>query len=542
MSSVADLLDYLTDDERVELDLLLSLPEALSLREFATIVNPKYRWYRHCEVLADALERVANDEIGRLMVYEPPRHGKSELASRIFPAYYLYRHSDRWVGLNSYAADLAQTFSRTARDHFTHPSVGGHTRDDSASVKHWETPEGGGMWAAGVGGPITGKGFHLGIIDDPIKNAEEAGSEVIREKQKDWYRSTFYTRAEPDAAIVIIQTRWHEDDLAGWLLSLEHDEEPERWHIVNLPAIAEPADERPVFPVTCTVEPDWRKPGEALCPERYDATRLRQLRTKVGSYYFGAMYQQRPTSAEGGLFKRKWWQYHASVEALQDGVVLGDASPTPSSFDLMFQSWDMNFKDKDDSDFVVGQVWGVKGPNAYLLDQVRDRMDMPTTLVAVRGMSAKWPRAVAKYVEDKANGSAVVQTLRVKTPGFIPVEPKGSKEARAAAASPYVEAGNVFLPAPELATWVHDFVNECAAFPVGTNDDQVDALSQALAKVGGMMRAAAERPVAETKQEDRATPYDYTHKRLAPKPDARRDLLHEPERRTPGYRMPRMGR
>jgi hypothetical protein len=271
--------------------------QRMTLRDFAPRADPRFRWWRHVEVLGDALERVVAGEIRRLMVYMPPRHGKSMLASRILPAYFLSRHPDRWVGLNSYSADLARTFSRSARDHYI--ALGGQVRDDAGAVTHWETVQGGGMWAAGAGGPITGKGFHLGLIDDPLKNAEEASSEVIREKQKEWYRSTFATREEPGGAIVVTMTRWDEDDLAGWLLSEEAGEDGgEGWHIIHLPAIAD-AELIAQWPEGCTVEPDWRSPGEALCPERYPLATLERLRRRVGEYYWLSLYQQVPRSTQG---------------------------------------------------------------------------------------------------------------------------------------------------------------------------------------------------------------------------------------------------
>src|SRR5881394_2605253 len=265
---------------------------------FVARANPRFAFYPHCELLASVLERVAVGELKRLMIFMPPRHSKSELVSRLFTAYYLRRNPTHFVGLNSYAAELAQGLSRSAREHYLH--AGGKVKDDASAVKHWETIQGGGMWAAGVGGPITGKGFNLGIIDDPLKNAEEANSEIIREKQKEWYRSTFYTREEPDAAILLIQTRWNEDDLAGWLLAEEHSEteDPENWHIICLPAIAEPL---PAFPKTCTIEADFREDGEALCPQRYDLSNLRKKKAK-GARTFDALYQQRPSAKEGYFF------------------------------------------------------------------------------------------------------------------------------------------------------------------------------------------------------------------------------------------------
>ncbi len=152
----------------------------------------------------------------------------------------------------------------------------------------------------------------------------------------------------------------------------------------------------------------------------------------------------------------------------------------PADFDQVLQSWDAAFKDTASSDFVVGQVWGRKGANIYLLDQVRDRMDFPATLNAIRALSNKWPESSAKLVEDKANGPAVIAMLKNTIPGLIAIEPRGSKEARASAVSPFIEAGNVYLPSSALAYYVNDFVEECASFPKGAHDDQVDAMTQAL--------------------------------------------------------------
>lgn len=438
----------------------------LSFREFVSTAYPRYQWYRHCEVLADALQRVADGDLRRMLVFMPPRAGKSLLTSKLFPGYYLYRHPERWVGINSYAAELAYTLSRASRDAYR--GAGGQFKGDANAVKNWESNNGGGVWAAGVGGAITGKGYSLGLIDDPLKNSEEALSEKIRGKHKEWYGSTFYTRAEPDAAIVIVQTRWHQDDLSGWLLDEEKGgDEPERWHIVNFEAIKE--ESVPQFPKTCTLEPDWRSPGEALCPERFDIAKLNRIKPKIGSYFFSALYQQRPSPTDGN-FKRGWWKFWREL---------------PSHFDQVVQSWDCAFKETKSSDFVVGQVWGKLGGDYYLLDQIRDRMDINATLTAIRSMTAKHPQSKAKLVEDKANGPAVIDLLKREVSGMLPIEPEGGKVVRATAIAPYVEAGNVYLPDPAIAPWVHDFIEEFCSFPNGSNDDQVDCCSQALNWFGG---------------------------------------------------------
>jgi predicted phage terminase large subunit-like protein len=409
------------------------------------------------ERLCNALEAVERGELDRLMVFMPPRHGKSEVCSKKFPAWYEGRNPDKEIILSSYAADLAYDFSRIARDTLRERGTelwGVKVSSDSSAVGRWGI-EGkrGGCVAAGVGGPITGRGAHVGIIDDPFKNAEEAASQTIRDKVWEWYRSTFRTRLAPGGAIVLVMTRWHEDDLAGRLIA-EMQAGGEQWVIIEMQAEAEEGD------------PLGRAIGETLWPEHgFDKAWAEATKVAVGSYFWQALYQQRPSPPEGEMLKRGWWKYYKAI---------------PNDLQEIIQSWDMTFKDSDGSDYVTGGVWGRKGADKYLLDQVRGRMDFPATLAAVRALTAKWPRARAKLVEDKANGPAVIAMLKREIPGLIAVEPQGSKVARVAAVSPDVEAGNVYLPDPTIAPWVNDFVEECAAFPNGKHDDQVDQMSQAL--------------------------------------------------------------
>jgi predicted phage terminase large subunit-like protein len=826
----------------------------MDFREFICKVNPRLKWSEMSERLVALLQRVADGELKRLMVFMPPRHGKSELVSRLFSAYYLYRWPDRYVGLNSYAAELAYTFSRAARANFR--DGGGEISEESWAVKHWETRGGGGMWASGVGGPITGKGFscfpegvsvttewgkidiatlcqlqdpprvlsfnhesntlewkrivavrvkpardfveislpsggklrctpdhpifstesgyrasgdlvpgetviqvaqiqkmrglpransqtcfvrellsrdsrlslssemyflqrgiretalrsgeslapgqygvllrrgmftpasrheappdvqslrqsrdrdanklllpklhprscggvsaitgqglrnlqhgiqpkivqgslllqglseqstfnphgwqgqqplqdryklctvvqgdesrdqgkgsipmrrlreareddsiqtnaerwnfpdpiepsnspyrlqsqkqqsrelgdsmqrvpqaaspfdrcwqvvpisgvdhvrgnfelvydlqvegnhnffaneilvhNCGIIDDPLKNHEEASSEAVRKGHKDWYDSTFYTRAEEDAAIVVLQTRWHEDDLSGWLLSRE-EESPENWHIVSLEAIK--GEIAPSFPPTCTVEPDWRRVGEPLNPVRMSLARLQKISQTIRNYFWLALYQQRPRPADGDMFKESWFQRYDRV---------------PSEFEQIAVSVDCNFKSTKSGSFVVIQLWGMIGPNFYLIHQMRDRMGFVETRAKIRDM-VDWSgellgvRPHAVLVEDKANGPAIMDELRSEIAGLIPINPgKSSKEARAEAVSSYYEGGNVWLPEQPIAPFiVKDYLDEFLAFPNAATDDQVDASSQLISWVIGRRRHQVHRP------------------------------------------------
>jgi predicted phage terminase large subunit-like protein len=443
-----------------------------SLRAFVNLANPRYQWYRHCEVLADALEDVVSGKRSRLMVFMPPRHGKSELISRLFSAYYLYRHPERWVGLNSYADALANTFSRSARDNYLR--AGGKLRADASATHHWQTPEGGGFWAAGVGGPITGKGFHLGIIDDPLKNAEEAQSVTIREKHKDWYASTFYTRMEPGAAIVIVQTRWHEDDLSGHILSAD-DEESEAWHIINLPAIAD--DERPTFPAGCTVSPDWRADGEALCPERYPIERLHKIEAKIGAYFFAALFQQTPRAKGGNQFKREWFQLVGAVPNAVKRV----------------RYWDKAGAAEGKGDWTVGVLMARDDAGLYYIENV-ERFQLTASARNARILQTAQMDGhdVTQYIEQppglaKESTDAVVRLLAGYTVYADPVH--RDKVERAEPFQAQAQAGNVKVV---KADWNKAYFDELEAFPMGKNDDQVDGSSGSFNKLATGLPSGAD--------------------------------------------------
>lgn len=440
-----------------------------TMGDFVLYVDDNYQMNWHHRLLCDYLDKLACKEIRRLMVFMPPRHGKSELVSRKFPAYLLGRNPDTSIISCSYSADLASRMNRDVQrlidsekysllfpeSHLFGKNIrstakGSFLRNSDIFeiVNHRGTYR-----SSGVGGGITGMGGEYIIIDDPVKNREDADSATMREKVYDWYTSTLYTRLEKDGCILLTLTRWHEDDLAGKLLKAAQ-EGADQWTILELPAVCE----YPPKPY------DVRQEGEALWKWKYDEEALEKMKVTVGSRDWAALYQQHPTPGEGGTFKREWWNYY---KVLPDGL-----------YDFV-QSWDCTFKDAQSSDYVVGQVWARKGSSRYLLDQVRGRMSFTETLRAIRSLSAKWPQAVRKLVEDKANGTAVIDVLRKEIPGLIPVEPEGGKIVRANAVTAVAEAGNIYLPDPSIAPWVHDFVEEHAVFPNGANDDQVDAQTQA---------------------------------------------------------------
>lgn len=449
----------------------------MSFRQFIQRANPKFKFYQHIEKLIAVLQRVADGELSRLMVFMPPRHGKSETISRLFSAYYLYRHPERWVGINSYGAELAYTLSRNARENYQ--LGGGHLSNDAYAVKHWETGQGGGMWAAGVGGAITGRGFHCGIIDDPLKNAEEAGSETIREKQKDWYRSTFSTREEPGGAVIVVLTRWHDDDLAGWLLGHEggEDNEPERWHIVDMPGIAE---ELPQFPATCTVEPDEREEGEALCPERYPLAKLRKIRRRIGEYFFSALYQQRPQPLEGDMFKRSNFK------------IVGACPNT----NWRIRYWDKAASTSKSAKYSAGVRLSITPDGRVYVEHVvrgqwetRDRRNvmLQTAQLDRTSFSASEPVIFIEQEPGSSGLDSVTDEIRLLQ-GFAAFadRPSGDKDTRMLPVSAQAQIGNLYLVAGD---WNEDFITELCAIPNGRYRDQADATSGAFNRLVEIINA-----------------------------------------------------
>jgi len=289
----------------------------------------RFQRYRHIQLLDRIIAQAIGRGKARIIISMPPRHGKSWLTSFYTPAWFLSLWPDKNIILTSYEANFAATWGRNVRNFLQeHESVLGiKLADDSLASDRWNTIAGGGMITAGVGGPITGRGGHLIIVDDPIKNWEEAASETQRQKTIDWFNSTLYTRAEPGASIVVLMTRWHQRDLVGYLLSEHHDP----WQEVRLPATAEEND------------PLKREIGQSLCPERFNEESLAVIKSAVGSRVWDALYQQRPSLAEGNIFKREWWKTYRVL---------------PEKFDQVIMSCDLAFKDTKNSDYVVLQVWG----------------------------------------------------------------------------------------------------------------------------------------------------------------------------------------
>jgi len=458
--------------EIIHTEAKLALARRLLL-EFTLYTKPDYQVNWHHRILCDFLDAFVRKDISRLMVFLPPRHGKSELVSRRLPAFIFGHNPDARIIATSYSADLASQMNRDVQRIMTSEEYRRLFPDSTLFDKNIRTVasntflrnsdifeivgHAGTYRCAGVGGGITGMGGDYIIIDDPIKNRAEANSPTYRDTTWDWYASTLYTRQEKDAAICVTTTRWHEDDLAGRLLEAAKTPEGEQWTIISLPAVCDGVKS----------QYDPREDGEPLWPDKYSAEQLATIKTTIGGYEWNALYQQHPTPSSGGLFQREWWQRWKEQ---------------PGDLYDFIQSWDCTFKDAKTSDYVVGQVWARRRKNPaqrYLLDQVRGRMTFTETVQAVRGLSVKWRQTTRKLIEDAANGTAVIDVLKKEIPGLIPVRPMGGKVVRAHAVTAAVEAGNVFIPDASVAPWVHDFVEELSSFPSGAHDDQVDATTLA---------------------------------------------------------------
>lgn len=430
-----------------------------------------YTHFRHTEYIAEKLQPIAEGESRSIILELPPRHGKSMTVSESFPSYYLGRNPDKRVIVTAYSDSLARKFGRLNRNKFEEyakPLFNVKLSDINAAQNNWGIHgRMGGIIATGIGGSITGEGADLMIIDDPFKNAEAANSKTIRDKVWDEWESTLSTRLHKGASVIVIMTRWHQDDLVGRLL----ERTSRKWERIRMPAIAE--DEHDLL---------GRELDEPLCPELgFDEQWAENKKIEVGSRTWNALYQQRPSPAGGSIFKRHWFNFY--VRTHEQKAALSDADGVevlPKLFNKTVQSWDCTFKKTDTSDFVSGQVWSKRDARFYLRDRVNERMDLPDTMKAIKNMSEKWPDARAKYVEDKANGTAVIQMLEKKISGLIPVNPEGGKEARANAVAPLFEAGNVYLPHPSIAPWVEDFIEELTTFPNGAHDDDVDSCTQAI--------------------------------------------------------------
>ena len=418
--------------------------------------------------------KVERGELDRVMILLPPRHGKTEEASVRFPSWFLGRNPSKRIIGCSYNDDLALEIGGKVRDIFAgeiHKSIFSNTpmrlTADTSAKRKWDIEifvngkwikSDGGYVGAGVGGPITGRGAHVLLIDDPIKNWEEAESLIYRERVWKWYQSTAYTRLEKGGAVILILTPWHKDDLAGRLLK-EQNNGGDRWHVVRFPAIA-------------TEDETHRKIGEALWPEKYSLTALERIKAVVGSRAWNALYQMRPTEEEGDILKRRWFRFFSHREG---------------EHQIRIQSWDTAFKEKKSQEdkqrktaYSCCETWSLTSQGFWLEDVYREQIGFPDLKKQVKIQYAIHKPDLV-IIEDKASGISLLQELQLgqELPlfGFDPGS--ASKIVRLLEATPMIEGGLVHIRAG--MPWTDSFIDECAdAGPAALYMDQVDAMSQAL--------------------------------------------------------------
>ena len=449
-----------------------------NLSDFILYTYPGYEMGKFHKYLCDIIDKFIDDindgKTPRLIVTAPPRSGKSEILSRRLPAYLLGKYPDFQIINTSYSADLASKMNldvqkiiddqlfKNVFPEIILPKRGSGLKRDSET---FEVIGGkGGLRSAGVGGGITGMGAHLFLIDDPVKDAKEASSPTIQQNIVEWFNTTAYTRLMPKNGLIIIMTRWHLNDLVGYLLDQQNtaDFKGKKFELINFPAIAE-EDEYITLDGSHEL---FRKKGEALHPERYSLENVLETRALIGDYAFNALYQQHPVPSGGNIYRQEWFKFYNNMN-------------TPM-FDRLAVSWDMSFKGNETSDYVVGQVWGKKDSSYYLIDEIRFQGGFVKAKEAVLEVHKKYPKAIATLIEDKANGSAIIEVLKQDVSGIIPITPNESKMARAEAVSPLFEAGNVYIPSPNECSWSREYMTELTNFPFAKNDDRVDATSQML--------------------------------------------------------------
>ena len=427
------------------------------LLSYAAYQWPGYAAASHHRLIAEKLQAVERGEIKRLMIFMPPRHGKSMLASEFFPAWYLGRNPSNYVIAATYAQDLADDFGRKVRNQIKDEVFAGifpgiALRDDSSAVRRFhiaqpvdalQTSQAGAYFAVGIGGPLTGRGAHLLLIDDPVKNREEAESPVVRARTQNWYTSTAYTRLMPGGAIIVIQTRWHEDDLGGWLLR-EHAHE--EWDVLELPAIS--------------------KDGKALWPEQYDVKALQAIRQAIGPRDWSALYDQKPTPETGDFFKAEWLKPYAEGKA-------------PDRKTLEVYGGSDYATTQNGGDFTAHVVFGIDPEGrAWLLDIWRKQTSSDKWVEAWCDLVIKWKplgwgeemgqikSGVGPFLDREARARKAYCAREA-----FPT--RGSKATRAQSFRGYAGQYGIYVPS-DHPDWP-DCRRELLTFPAGVHDDFVDA-------------------------------------------------------------------
>ncbi len=455
----------ISQEEAAHRELALRALSRKHMLPFVERFDPNYQagWVHKdiCRRLEQFSQDVADRKSPRLMLFMPPRHGKSTLASVAFPAWHLGRNPEHEFISCSYSGSLAMSFSRKVRHQLREPNYknifnGAILDPTSQSVESWLTTKGGGYVAAGVGGGITGKGAHVLVIDDPVKNRDDAESEYSRDSVWDWYTSTAYTRLAPGGGILVILTRWHDDDLAGRLLQAANNGADE-WEVVKYPALAEQDEE-------------YRDQGEALHPERYDVPSLEKIQRAIGPRDWSALYQQNPVADEGDYFNREMINYYDEPDLDYDRL-------------KYYCAWDLAIGQRERNDYSVGLVVGVdEYDKLFVVDCVRGRWDGFELVEQILDLYETWRPGVVgieKSHIEMAIGPFLQKRVRERNlheAYFRDLKTgRRDKEARARAIQGRMQQGMVYFPRDPV--WVGPLVAELLRFPNGVHDDQVDALA-----------------------------------------------------------------
>lgn len=455
MTAAIDWVDYLTDEERESLGAVL--PERL--RPWLKRVSPAYCWdWPHLVMVQDALDAVTRGEITKLAIFQPPRHGKTELTTIRYPVYRLEREPSLPVIVAAYNHALASKFSRKSRA--LARQIGLALNDERQAAEDWETTEGGGIRAVGVGTGVTGTGGGLIIIDDPVKSREEAESPTYRDRCWDWWQDDLRTRREPGAATILQVTRWHEDDLAGRILN---SEEGGDWTVISLPALAEEGD------------PLGRAVGDALCPDRYGRAALEEIRRGMTDYSWSALFQQRPRARSGNMFPRT-------------AVTVVEEAPKGIRW---VRYWD-KAGSQAKGDWTAGVKLGIWDGVVYIGDVRRAQLAAHERRVLMRATAEQDGRGVRIGVEQEggsAGKDAASDDARLFAGYSVASDhPTGDKVTRAEPVAAQWQAGNVRLVRSE---WIDRYLDELEGFPHAAHDDQVDATSGAytlaLGKLHGVL-------------------------------------------------------
>ena len=434
--------------------------------------NGRYKNARHIQFLTDKaqkfVEDVKNGKSPRLFISMPPRHSKSETMTKKYPAWVIGNNPDFEIIIASYSMDLARDFGKIARDTYREHSKSGTgifntiiDRDKSAGDNWGISEHRGAVVSTGVGGSATGKGAHIAIIDDPFKNREDANSRLQRDKVWAWYQSTIRTRLAPGGGIIIIQTRWHEDDLVGRIIKEMENETGETFESIVLPAIAEENDIL------------GRKVGEPLWEERYGIDELKNIKKAIGSREFSALYQQKPQIEDGGLFKRQYFKYFD----VKNDFIIADNKVINIKDCFYFQTIDTAMSIHKNNDFTAIATWVCDREwNLYLIDLMLERLEVPDQWNVIKQYRNKY-KLQFQAIESKSSGIGIMQQAKREGMPLKELKADTDKMTRALNISVMFENGKVFLN--KNLEKLLELEEQLLKFPNAAYDDAVDVCSYA---------------------------------------------------------------